>query len=388
LTAERAEFERKEERDRVTQERKGLREEMTQASLQTLIYTQIQRRQNSFEQTVEWDPLHPKWDPFHPASSQSHGFDSDDLAKDQSDTAATDAACSSVSIKTAESTYKNVCDDLSNEESDMSTDVESVFSASDGGSSQSSLDVTGAPEEFVALLIEHENLQPLFKKASQVLDDSTFKEEFKSLLTRFARDLDKQAERGMEFLAARLVRYSRRGVTVDIWKQVYCLHPEKLNTSALDKTRLSKARKLEEVLERLNREETRDMPTDFNQQPIHENSSDTENSSDDEEGYNKLSNLRQVKEFIFHGLAFDRFCGKFEEMLELKAEATREISFQPNESKAAPPNIPGLEPQSSAQLQQAHITVMSINQGVPVGSPSAPELPEKVLHYRQSRAMK
>ena len=105
-------------------------------------------------------------------------------------------------------------------ESEISADVESVFSTPHSISSKSSrADDMGVSEEFVTLLLAEDSLKTLFQKSSQILDGNTFKQEFKGLLTKFSRDLHSEAKKATEILAARLVRYSRRRVAYAIWKE-------------------------------------------------------------------------------------------------------------------------------------------------------------------------
>jgi hypothetical protein len=181
------------------------------------------------------------------------------------------------------------------DDSGVSDDAESLFSAPDSMSSNSSLaDVMGVSDEFIALLIEHDSLKPLFQQACRVLDDCSFKQKFKTLLKRFSNDLNEEAQKATEVLASKVVRSchgldklwkwnvvcigvicknngalravkklyvrlctardssSRKKVTFGVWREIYGINSRPSIADALNQRRLGKAKMLDEALGRLN----------------------------------------------------------------------------------------------------------------------------------------
>jgi hypothetical protein len=205
---------------------------------------------------------------------------------------------------------------LWDESSEGSADTESVSWLSDGQSSQTSFSETlGAPEEFADLLLHHESLKPLFGKAYEEISGKSFKKEFNNLLKAFSVDLSSEAGRPSETAAAQLVRHSRRKVTFKVWKEVYGLTATESLAGALDQTRLSVAKKLEEALRRMNSQE--------GQPPVESiaqiSKQQVDDSSDDEDGYGKLVNLQQVKKFLIDSQAFNTFQQRFKLLVASKA---------------------------------------------------------------------
>jgi uncharacterized protein YeaO (DUF488 family) len=199
------------------------------------------------------------------------------------------------------------------DDSGVSDDVESLFSAPDSMSSNSSLaDVMGVSDEFIALLIEHDSLKPLFQQACRVLDDSFFKQKFKTLLKQFSNDLNEEAQKATEVLASKVVRSSRRKVTFGVWREIYGINSRPSIADALNQRRLGKAKMLDEALGRLNM-------ADQGKGGIPDEMSD-DNSSDDEEIDNILPNLKQVKRFLVNGQAFSQFQSRFEEILQSRGQ--------------------------------------------------------------------
>ena len=197
---------------------------------------------------------------------------------------------------------------LSDESSEGSADTESVSWLSDGQSSQTSFSETlGAPEEFADLLLYHESLKPLFDKAYEEISGKSFKREFNDLLKSFSIDLLTEAGRPSETAAAQLVRHSRRKVTFKVWKEVYGLTATESLDGALDHTRLSVAKKLEEALRRMNLQDGQPPLASIAQASNHQ----VDDSSDDEDGYGKLVNLQQVKKFLIESQAFNNFQQQF-----------------------------------------------------------------------------
>jgi hypothetical protein len=125
-------------------------------------------------------------------------------------------------------------------------------------------------------------------------------------------DLNKEVEKATELLAVNLVRQSRRKVAYAIWRDVYGIGSGPSISGALDHRRLDKARKMEETLKRLNiseESEQRDTPQD--------DLLDYDSSGDDEM-YQTLPNLKQVKKFLVSGQAFQKLLKRFEELLQSK----------------------------------------------------------------------
>lgn len=138
---------------------------------------------------------------------------------------------------------------------------------------------------------------------------TSFKREFKSLLKSFSINLKEEAGKATETAAAQLVRKSRRRVTFIIWKEIYGINSGESLAGALDQTRLSKAKKLEEALRRMTSQEGQ--PPLANDVQTSEQQVDND-SSDDEDEYDKLVNLQQVKRFLINSQAFTTFQQQFE----------------------------------------------------------------------------
>jgi hypothetical protein len=197
--------------------------------------------------------------------------------------------------------------------SEGSVDADTFSSISDGESSQASMSETlGAPEEFTELLIQHESLLPLFNKAREELDGKFFKKEFKYLLKAFSSDLLKEARKATETAVAQMVRHSRRRVTINIWRKV-CGDSSTSLAGFIDQTRLSKKRVLEEALRRMNSHDERQNPSNDIQTTEIQADDD---SSDDEDGFDKLVNLQQAKKFLIDSHAFRIFQGQLKLLVE------------------------------------------------------------------------
>jgi hypothetical protein len=106
--------------------------------------------------------------------------------------------------------------------SQPSTDNDSVLSELGSISSASSVaDPLGAADEFLALLWEDSSLQPLYEKIRQHIPPQQCKEELRILLTRYSRDIVKEAELPLEKTAGRFIRRCRRTVAYKLYAAVY-----------------------------------------------------------------------------------------------------------------------------------------------------------------------
>jgi hypothetical protein len=212
------------------------------------------------------------------------------------------------------------------DDSETTADNGSVFSDSDGVSSRSSLaDRVGATEEFVALLLSQDTLVPLLRESSALTDGDSFKQEFRTSLSKLSKDLDKCATKAMEVLAAKLVRHSRRKVSLAIWREVYESDPNQRIGGKLQKGNLSKAKIMEAYLKSMNGDD----PEENNRLQ----KTDTgDNSSDDEDMYCNLPNLKQVRDFIVTGPAFAKFQDRYSDKLKSHKDSTSSNIKEPIES--------------------------------------------------------
>jgi hypothetical protein len=89
----------------------------------------------------------------------------------------------------------------------------SMFDRSEGVSSHTSFaDPLGAANEFATLLLDHDDLKPLFNKSCQTLDTFAFIKNLRALLKILSCDLAGEAGEPSEIAAAHLLRHSRTSV--------------------------------------------------------------------------------------------------------------------------------------------------------------------------------
>jgi hypothetical protein len=176
-------------------------------------------------------------------------------------------------------------------------------------------------------------LAPLFKQSLTLIDGELFKQELRTLLSKFSRDLDKSATKATELLAAKLVRQSRSKISFAVWREVYKPIPDQKIDDKNEKEHLSKARIMEQFLKSLNDQVELggdDLGVNYLRQQKPEIN---ENTSDDEDiGYN-LPNLQQVKDFIVTGPAF----AKFQERLARRLEWYRDSGSSSIKGHASSP---------------------------------------------------
>lgn len=111
---------------------------------------------------------------------------------------------------------------ISETTSEVLIDNVSVFSSLDSSSSQTSLSTVPCPtHEFVAFLLENDELKPLFNKCGKVLEMVTFEREFNVLLKQFSEDILREAESIPVRTVARCFRHSRRKITSGVQQRIY-----------------------------------------------------------------------------------------------------------------------------------------------------------------------
>jgi hypothetical protein len=225
--------------------------------------------------------------------------------------------------------------------SEPSTDNDSVLSDLGSISSASSVaDPLGAADEFVVLLWEDSSLQPLYEKIRQHIPPQQCKEELRILLTRYSRDIVKEAELPLEKTAGQFIRRYRRKIAYKLYAAVYNEEPDGLLAASQEPDAQEKRRLLEQWLkftslaahEPLQGSSSKDVSEDAQ-----------DSSSSDEDDVDELTNLKRVQKFLVESKAFERFHKGVEKMIENANQSSEsdldspEQTGQSKEEDEAPP---------------------------------------------------
>lgn len=226
--------------------------------------------------------------------------------------------------------------------SQQSTDNDSILSDAGSISSTSSVaDPLGAADEFVVLLLEDSSLQPLYEKIRQHIPPQQCKEELHILLTRYSRDIVKEAELPLERTAGRFIRRYRRKVAYKLHAAVYDAEPDGLLAASQEPDAQEKRRLLEQWLKFTLLAADEPLPGSSSKEVSEEAQ---ESSSSDNEGADELTNLKRVQEFLVKSKAFDRFYKGIQRMIEQTNQPSNldldgpEPTGQSMEEDAAPPD--------------------------------------------------
>jgi hypothetical protein len=166
-------------------------------------------------------------------------------------------------------------------------DNASIFSNESASTGQSSVyDPLGAAEDFIAILLNDAELDPLFVVAKSAIDSQTFKVELHQLLRRYSKDLYQEAQSPLDKVAINFVRRYRRRIAYAVGDDVYQLNTKKTSGKS------NKAEVIEQYLQQL---------------PELRAAQDSDSSEDENDQEEPLSNLQRVKDFLVSSRAYDSF---------------------------------------------------------------------------------
>ncbi|KFZ14509.1 hypothetical protein V501_03208 [Pseudogymnoascus sp. VKM F-4519 (FW-2642)] len=187
------------------------------------------------------------------------------------------------------------------EASEASMKGGSVFSLPESFSSKSSAHGTvGETREFVILLMENTQLLGLSPSLRQKFEFTAFKSELHHLLRVFSRDLSKEALIPIEKESVRFFGQQRKRVAHTIGQEIFGLVDKSLLQSISQQQQLDTRERIEKYLK-----DAAQAKGSGDELSLHQEHMSDNNSSDDEDELEPISNLELVKKFLISSKAFE-----------------------------------------------------------------------------------